>query len=95
MTGPDTRTTQLYINLSDNSRLDRDGFAPLGKIVDGMEVIDKLYSGYGEDAGGGMRGGKQSGIFAGGNKYLDRIFPALDKLLRITIIRLRGSYKTS
>jgi cyclophilin family peptidyl-prolyl cis-trans isomerase len=46
MTGPGTRTTQLYINLSDNSRLDKDGFAPIGKVVEGMEAADKLYAGY-------------------------------------------------
>lgn len=87
MTGPDTRTTQLYINLSDNSRLDKDGFAPLGKVVEGMDVADQLYSGYGEDAGGGMRGGKQGKIFEGGSAYLDREFPRLDKLIRATIVK--------
>ncbi len=86
MTGPDTRTTQLYINLSDNSRLDKDGFAPIGKVVVGMDVADQLYAGYGEDAGGGMRGGKQGKIFEGGNAYLDREFPSLDKLIRATIV---------
>jgi cyclophilin family peptidyl-prolyl cis-trans isomerase len=86
MTGPNTRTTQVYINLSDNSRLDRDGFAPFGKVVEGMEVVDRLYAGYGEDAGGGMRGGKQGKIFAGGNAYLDREFPNLDHLVRATIV---------
>ena len=86
MTGPDTRTTQLYINLSDNARLDSDGFAPIGKVVSGMEVVDSLYAGYGEDAGGGMRGGKQEKIFEGGSAYLDREFPKLDKLIRATII---------
>ena len=85
MTGPDTRTTQLYINLSDNSRLDKEGFAPIGKVVEGMEVADQLYAGYGEDAGGGMRGGKQDKIFQSGNAHLDREFPRLDKLLRAAI----------
>lgn len=87
MTGPDTRTTQLYINLSDNSRLDKDGFAPIGRIVEGMDVADQIYSGYGEDAGGGMRGGKQGEIFQGGNAYLDREFPRLDKLIRATLVK--------
>ncbi|MFY9555251.1 MAG: peptidylprolyl isomerase [Blastocatellia bacterium] len=85
MTGPNTRTTQLYINLADNSRLDRDGFSPIGKVVEGMAVVDQLYSGYDEHAGGGMRGGKQGLIFAGGNAYLDREFPRLDKVVRATI----------
>jgi len=87
MTGPNTRTTQVYINLSDNSRLDGDGFAPFGKVIEGMEVADRLYAGYGEDAGGGMRGGKQGKIFEGGNAYLDRAFPNLDHLVRARIVR--------
>lgn len=87
MTGPGTRTTQLYINLSDNSRLDPDGFAPIGKVVEGMDVADRLYAEYGEDAGGGMRGGKQGKLFESGNAYLDREFPSLDKLIRATIVK--------
>ncbi|MDQ6809706.1 MAG: peptidylprolyl isomerase [Verrucomicrobiota bacterium] len=55
MTGPDARTTQLFINLGDHSKLDAQGFAPIGRVVEGMEVVDKLYSGYGEETGGGMR----------------------------------------
>src|SRR5262249_38257475 len=55
MTGPDTRTTQLYVNLGDNSRLDSQGFAPIGRVISGMEVVDGVYSGYDESAGGGMR----------------------------------------
>jgi len=88
MTGPHTRTTQLYINISDNSRLDSDGFAPIGRVIEGMEIVDQLYSGYGEDAGGGMRGGKQGKIFDGGNAYLDREFPRLDKLIRAVVVKL-------
>jgi cyclophilin family peptidyl-prolyl cis-trans isomerase len=87
MTGPNTRTTQLYINLSDNSRLDKEGFAPIGRVVGGMDVADRIYSGYGEDAGGGMRGGKQGKIFESGNEYLDREFPSLDRLMRATIVK--------
>lgn len=82
MTGPGARTTQLYINLTDNSAQDSDGFAPIGKVVAGLETVDKLWSGYGEGAGGGMRGGKQGRIFAEGNAHLDRDFPQLDKLVR-------------
>jgi len=85
MTGPDTRTTQLYINLKDNTQLDAQGFAPIGKVVAGMEVVDALYSGYGETSGGGMRAGKQAPLFLGGNAYLDREFPNLDHLLHATI----------
>ena len=87
MTGPDTRTTQIYINLDDNSRLDAQGFAPIGRIVEGMdEVVAKIYSEYGEDAGGGMRLGRQDRMFNEGNAHLDRDFPNLDKL---TAIRIR------
>jgi cyclophilin family peptidyl-prolyl cis-trans isomerase len=81
MTGPDTRTTQLYINLADNQRLDAEGFSPIGRVVEGMDVVDRLYAGYDETAGGGMRAGKQGQIYAEGNAYLDRAFPKLDKLL--------------
>ncbi len=82
MTGPNARTTQIYINVTDQPRQDADGFAPFGKVVEGMEVVDKLYSGYGETSGGGMRGGKQGKLFEEGNAYLDRQFPLLDKLQR-------------
>jgi peptidyl-prolyl cis-trans isomerase A (cyclophilin A) len=85
MTGPGARTTQLFINLADNSRLDREGFAPIGRVIEGMEKVDQLYAGYGEAAGGGMRGGKQEKLFAEGNSYLDREFPKLDKILKAVI----------
>jgi cyclophilin family peptidyl-prolyl cis-trans isomerase len=86
MTGPNTRTTQIYINVTDQPRQDADGFAPFGKVVEGMEVVDKLYSGYGESSGGGMRGGKQGKLFEEGNAYLDREFPLLDKLVRARVV---------
>ena len=89
MTGPGARTTQIYINTADQSGApyfqDRQGFAPLGSVISGMEVVDKLYSTYGESAGGGMRGGKQGHIFEEGNAHLDRNFPKLDKLIRAAI----------
>ncbi len=88
MTGPDTRTTQLYISLADNSRLNEQGFAPIGRIVEGMEdVVDNLYAGYDESAGGGMRGGQQGKIIADGNRHLDAEFPDLDQLIRATVVR--------
>ena len=86
MTGPNTRSAQLFINLGDNSRLDAQGFAPIGRVTSGMEVVDRLYSGYGEGAGGGMRGGKQGKILAGGNAWLDANFPKLDRLKRASIL---------
>ena len=85
MTGPDTRTTQPYINLVNNTHLDAQGFAPFGQVIEGMEVVDRLYAGYDEGAGGGMRGGKQGKIFSEGNSHLDREFPKLSKLERAVI----------
>lgn len=86
MTGPNKRTTQLYINYVDNHRAqDTAGFAPIGRVVDGMDVVDLLYSGYGENSGGGMRAGKQGRMFAEGNAHLDREFPKLDRLIRVTV----------
>lgn len=85
MTGPNTRTTQLYINLVDNTRLDAQGFAPIGRVVQGMDVVDRLYSAYGEASGGGVRAGKQGPLIAGGNAYVDREYPSLDRLVRVTI----------
>ncbi len=86
-TGPDTRSTQIYINLGDNSaRNDGEaGFAPFGKVVAGLDVVEKLYSGYGEGSGGGMRAGHQDKMFAEGNVFLDREFPKLDHLIRASI----------
>jgi homoserine O-acetyltransferase len=85
MTGPNTRTTQPYINLVDNIHLDDQGFAPFGQVIEGMEVVDRLYAGDDESAGGGMRGGKQGKIFAEGNTHLDEAFPKLTKLDRATL----------
>lgn len=86
-TGPDTRSTEVYINTGDNSRNDKEnGFAPFGKVVEGMDVVAKLYGGYGEHSGGGMRAGHQDAMFTGGNAYLDREFPKLDKLIRASVV---------
>jgi homoserine O-acetyltransferase len=88
-TGPNTRSTQVYINLGDNTaRNDIEaGFAPFGQVVEGMDVVEKLYDGYGEHSGGGMRAGHQDRMFDGGNGYLDREYPKLDKLIRATIMK--------
>jgi hypothetical protein len=83
---PRARATQLYINLADNPRLDSQGFAPIGRVAAGMDVVDRLYGGYGETAGGGMRGGRQGKILAGGNAHLDAEFPKLDRLLRARLL---------
>lgn len=90
MTGPNARTTQLFVNLADNSRLDAEGFAPVGVVVAGMDVVDRLYAGYGENAGGGMRGGKQAPIFASGNAWLDANYPKLDRLIRARVVAAAG-----
>ena len=82
MSGPNTRTTQLFISLVDNIRLDSTGFSPLGRVVAGMDVVDRLYGGYGENAGGGIRGGRQGRMMTEGNAHLDRDYPLLDKLVR-------------
>ena len=89
-TGPNTRSTQVFINLGDNTaRNDIEaGFAPFGQVIEGMDVVEKLYGGYGEHSGGGMRAGHQDQIFEGGNAWLDREYPKLDKLIRAAISNL-------
>jgi homoserine O-acetyltransferase len=87
----DGRTTQVFINLRDNSAThdapaDGMAFVPFGRVVEGMEVADALYGGYGETAGGGIRGSRQEPLFEGGNAYLDREFPLLDRLERARIM---------
>lgn len=69
--GPGSRSHQMFINLRDNARLDKDGFAPFGRVVEGMEVVDSLYDDYGEDP-------QQRMIQSLGNNYLQRMFPKLD-----------------
>ena len=91
MSGPDTRTTQLSISRRDNTRQDAQGFAPLGYVVQGMDVVDSLYSGYGERSGGGIRAGKQQRVVAEGNAYLDAEWPLLDHLIRATILTGEGA----
>jgi homoserine O-acetyltransferase len=86
MTGPNLRNTQIYINLVDNKQLDAQGFSPVGRVVEGMEVVDRIYSGYAEDAGGGLRLGKQDRMLNEGNRHLDADFPKLDKLVRAEIL---------
>jgi homoserine O-acetyltransferase len=87
MTGPNTRTTQLFISLVDNTRIDVQNFAPIGRIVTGMDVVDRLYSGYAESAGGGMRAGQQRRMLEEGNAHLDREYPLLDRIIRARVLR--------
>jgi cyclophilin family peptidyl-prolyl cis-trans isomerase len=89
--GPNTRTTQFFINLADNARLDKAGacgpgcaFPPFGEVTTGMDVVDQLYSGYGEGAPRG-RGPDQGRIRMEGNSYLKKDFPKLDFVKKATI----------
>jgi peptidyl-prolyl cis-trans isomerase A (cyclophilin A) len=80
---PNTRSTQVFVNFGDNSRLDA-SFAPFGQVVQGLDVIDSVYKGYGE--GAPMGGGPdQSRIQAQGNAYLDANFPKLDGIKRAVV----------
>jgi peptidyl-prolyl cis-trans isomerase A (cyclophilin A) len=82
--GPGTRTTQLFINFGDNRMLDGQGFAPFGRVTEGMDVVDKIFGGYGEGAPGG-RGPDQGRIQAQGNAYLEKDFPKLDYIKSVTV----------
>ena len=83
---PNSRTTQLFINLVDNPDLDAGGFSPIGRVVAGMEVVDSLYHGYGDGPPEGL-GPNQMRIQAQGNDYLRRAFPELDYVKRAEIAR--------
>jgi peptidyl-prolyl cis-trans isomerase A (cyclophilin A) len=78
--GPRTRAHQLFINLVDNARLDAMGFSPFGRVVEGMAVVDSLYSGYGESP-------DQQMIGSLGNSYLARMFPKLDYIKTATLLK--------
>ncbi len=84
--GPNTRTTQVFINFADNTNLDGMGFSPFGKVVSGMNVVDALYAGYGEGAPNGS-GPDQGRLQAQGNAYLMRAFPRMDYVKKATIER--------
>jgi peptidyl-prolyl cis-trans isomerase A (cyclophilin A) len=75
--GPNTRTTQLFINFADNLNLDSMGFSPFGKVVEGMDVVDKINGEYGDGPPYG-RGPDQSRVQAQGNAYLKSAYPNLD-----------------
>jgi peptidyl-prolyl cis-trans isomerase A (cyclophilin A) len=82
---PNSRTTQVFINLVDNVNLDGLRFAPFGRVVEGMEVVDQLYSGYGEGAPQGQ-GPAQGQIVTQGNAYLTQSFPQLDHVIRARVV---------
>jgi peptidyl-prolyl cis-trans isomerase A (cyclophilin A) len=77
--GPNTRTTQLFINYADNLNLDGMGFSPFGNVVDGMGVVDRIYAGYGERPDQGLIEGR-------GTAYLASQFPKLDSIAKATIV---------
>jgi peptidyl-prolyl cis-trans isomerase A (cyclophilin A) len=83
--GPNTRTTQVFINFADNRQLDGMGFAPFGKVVSGMNVVDAINAEYGEGAPRG-RGPDQGRLQAEGNAYLAKSFPRMDYVKKATII---------
>jgi cyclophilin family peptidyl-prolyl cis-trans isomerase len=85
---PNGRTTQVFINLRDNSAThDAEPFVPFGRVLQGMEVADALYPEYGEKAGGGIRAGRQDKLFDEGNAYLEREFPRLDYIKQARLMR--------
>jgi peptidyl-prolyl cis-trans isomerase A (cyclophilin A) len=88
--GPESRTTQVFINFKDNSFLDGQGFSPFGKVVQGMAVVDSLYSGYGEGAPRG-RGPDQGRAQGQGNAYLKRSFPKLDFVKTARVVPAKAS----
>lgn len=84
--GPNTRTTQLFINLKNNQRLDPMGFSVAAQVVAGMDVVDSLYQGYGEGAPRG-KGPSQGRIGKEGEAYLAREFPRLDKIVKARVVQ--------
>ena len=84
--GPNTRTTQLFINFGDNTSLDGQGFSPFGKVIEGMDVVDKIYSEYGDAPQFGGRGPEQGRIQSEGNAYLKKNFPNLDYIKSATVV---------
>ena len=82
---PHSRSVQFFINYKDNGSLDSYGFSPFGQVIEGMEVVDSVYKGYGEGAPSG-RGPSQGRIRAEGNGYLKRDFPKLDYIKKATLL---------
>ena len=90
MAGPNSRTTQLFINLVDNVLLDIDAFAPIGTVIEGMDVVDQIHSGYGELADRGGDGPISQNIAARGNTYLEESFPEMDYVITATLVDPAG-----
>jgi peptidyl-prolyl cis-trans isomerase A (cyclophilin A) len=86
--GPDTRTTQLFFAYRSNEMLDQQGFTPIGRIIEGMDVLFRLHSGYGETPPQG-RGPVFGCMLESGNAYLERRFPALDAVDRVEIVDIQ------
>lgn len=80
MAGPNTRTTQVFISLVNNARLDSMGFAPFGKVTEGMDVVDQFYSGYGDN------GPDQGRLTSEGKPYVDKHFPKLDSIITAHVV---------
>jgi cyclophilin family peptidyl-prolyl cis-trans isomerase len=82
---PNGRSTQVFINTADNAKThDAEPFTPFGRVINGMDVVDRLNSEHGEGPGG-IRAGKQDAFFAGGNRWLDTQFPRLDYVKNVTV----------
>src|SRR5258706_14954482 len=92
--GPNTRTTQIFINYGDNAQLDGQGFAPFGQVIEGMDVVDKFYPGYGEGAPSG-RGPDQGGIRLKGKAFLDRFFAQLHRVVMRSFLTARGRHSAA
>jgi cyclophilin family peptidyl-prolyl cis-trans isomerase len=87
--GKNTRTTQIFFNFGNNGYLDQQGFAPFAEIIEGVDVLDLLYDGYGEGGRGDGSDGKgpsQGKIQQLGNTYLDEVFPQLSYIINATIV---------
>lgn len=82
--GPNTRSTQVFFNFKDNTHLDESGFTPFGEVVEGMDVVDRIYAGYGELPPAGQ-GPDYAKAWVQGNAYLDAAYPRLTKIVRTTV----------
>lgn len=88
--GKDSRAVQIFINLADNTYLDSQGFTPFAEVISGMDVVDKLYSEYGEGAPLG-KGPSQNAVESLGNKYLEEAFPKLSTIDSVTVFPQEGA----